>query len=77
MWGKEILPILYTKPYKNHAKHLFPKISSSDPYAVTAGVPYAGRPELHRGDNVEAQQAPSLNDLNEVQRGYKRDANMV
>ncbi|KAL6785674.1 Uncharacterized protein F751_3713 [Auxenochlorella protothecoides] len=67
IWGKEILPIFYTKPYKVHAAHLFPRISTSDPRSVTAGVPYPGRPEIHRGDNqVAGQTAPSLVDLNRV-----------
>ena len=70
LWGKEILPIFYTKPYKQHAAHLFPRISSSDPRSVTAGVPYPGRPEFRRGDNLEAAEvAPSLANLNRVQRG--------
>lgn len=70
LWGKEILPIFYTKPYKLHAAQLFPRISHSDPRSVTAGVPYPGRPELQRGDNLDAAQtAPSLANLNRVQRG--------
>ena len=27
MWGREMLPLFYTKVYKNHAKMLFPRIS--------------------------------------------------
>ena len=69
MWGKEVLPLLYTKAYKQHAAHLFPRISSSDPRSVTAGVPYPGRPEFKRGDNLEAAAAPSLDNLNRLHSG--------
>lgn len=61
MWGREVLPLFYTKVYKRHAKLLFPRVSEHDQMSVTSGVPYEGRPELHVGDNVEALMAtPSL-----------------
>lgn len=95
-----MLPLFYTKLYKKHAKHLFPRISGAapaccscrrcsrrrrcagpvhrayaccrkpaprcaravhDPLSITAGVPYEGRPALHRGDNESAMRpTPSL-----------------
>lgn len=69
MWGKEVLPLIYTKAYKQHAAHLFPRISSSDSRSITAGVPYPGRPEFKRGDNLEAAAAPSLDNLNRLHSG--------
>ncbi|KAL4449387.1 hypothetical protein ABPG77_007031 [Micractinium sp. CCAP 211/92] len=61
MWGREVLPLFYTKAYKKHAKLLFPRVSEHDPMSITSGVPYEGRPELHPGDNLQAMMAtPSL-----------------
>lgn len=69
LWGKEVLPIFYTKAYKQHAAQLFPRISHSDPRSVTAGVPYPGRPEFRRGENLQAAAAASLDNLNRLHRG--------
>ncbi|KAI3426480.1 hypothetical protein D9Q98_008846 [Chlorella vulgaris] len=61
MWGREVLPLFYTKVYKRHAKMLFPRVSEHDPLSISAGVPYEGRPELRHGDNVSAMgPTPSL-----------------
>lgn len=77
MWGKEVLPIFYTKVYKQHAAHLFPRISTSDPRSVTAGVPYPGRPEIRRGDNLVAgATAPSLVDLNRIHDQHRGENNV-
>uniref|UniRef100_A0A1D1ZZC8 Uncharacterized protein n=1 Tax=Auxenochlorella protothecoides TaxID=3075 RepID=A0A1D1ZZC8_AUXPR len=65
--GQEILPMLYSKKFKMHAGNLYPRISLSDPLALSAGVPYEGRYEIHKGDNVAAMQQPSLVDLNRIQ----------
>ena len=40
----QVLPMFYTKLYKKHAKMLFPRVSEHDPMALSAGVPYEGRP---------------------------------
>lgn len=74
LWGREILPIFYTKLYKAHAGRLFPRISHDDPYSVTAGVPYADRREIRRGDNLTALSAPSLEDMNALRRNNKQDS---
>lgn len=64
--GKEMLPMLYSKLYKTHATMLYPRLSLHDPLSVAPGVPYEGRPELFKGDNVAALQQPSLADLNRI-----------
>ncbi|KDD75767.1 hypothetical protein H632_c507p1 [Helicosporidium sp. ATCC 50920] len=69
LWGKEVLPLFYTKLYKAHAARLFPRISHDDPYSITAGVPYADRREIKRGDNVTALSAPSLQNLDKLRPG--------
>lgn len=68
-WGKELLPIFYTKLYKAHAARLFPRLSQNDPRSITAGVPYPGRYEIHHGDNTVALAAPSLENLDKLRAG--------
>lgn len=44
MWGKEVLPLMYTKIAKKHAKHLFPRISGARaPPLLVAPPPGGGR----------------------------------
>ena len=42
VWGKEILPVFYTKPYRKHAVVLWPRISLHDTMDTTAGYPKPG-----------------------------------
>ncbi|GAB4815398.1 hypothetical protein N2152v2_002444 [Parachlorella kessleri] len=60
VWGKEILPQFYTKPYRKHAVVLWPKISTSDTLAATAGYPKPGPFTAANESNEHQFRTPSL-----------------
>ena len=49
---QEILPQFYTKPYRKHAVVLWPKISTHDTLAATAGYPKPGPFTAANGENT-------------------------